>query len=428
MNKNKHVLRLVSFIFICSLIRNVSARDIIQPTYKWEVGTEYSYILENKSKENENLNHKVKPIKFNLSVLNYDDNKWVIAVSGKMFKSVMFVSMNEYGNFNLLKIAEKLSQKDLQNSIPSSETGFLNRILSLLMFTPLTSDNMIICKNGLTYQLGNLDKNDKDIVDINVIPDNPTSYGRRIIQFNIKRCVMSKQTIYLHNSLDYAVISLVSIKEIAEGKLNELRETYQNALTEDENTLKKYRPMLTKGDMWKKQKYFSILCHIKNKNILKKLFNNDFVKLADGHPFLCSIVDSRLYDNAMSGESWAIEVLLNKDRYEKMEKIYSKLHVEDIFVKLQNKIGHKFGNNSKKWKEWFKRVQKIFPKLEKTNTEKLKNNLDNKDPWVRLFALNMLIKRLKGSYLEEILKNASHDQDKQVSKYAKEQLDNLKEE
>jgi len=357
--KNYSVLAFISLI--CLLIINISAGNIVQPVYKWKANTDYSYTIEHGIglKKTDPLYDKLSTGKKNpfckFYVLNKKEDKWTIAVSINKTNSIMFISTDKYGKFTLLKISENTSTPNSIKPIVDYDFILLNNILSnwkLVQFS-----KKIEKQEGHVYKLQNSSKGGEETIFVNNLK-NAKPYEKRVVSFGTKQGMILKQKISYEGRKDYSLISLASVNKIPEKRLEELRSTFKRALTEDEFRLKKYTPMLTQGNKWKKQKYFLALCKIKDKKELRKLFENDFIKLAGESPFLCQMVDDYLLDSAMSGEKWAMDVLVSKERYEKLKPVYSKMQIYDAFTKLQNKTGQKFGKDSAKWSSWYKSNQK----------------------------------------------------------------------
>lgn len=82
------------------------------------------------------------------------------------------------------------------------------------------------------------------------------------------------------------------------------------------------------------------------------------------------------------GEKWAFEILmrLNNDDLKNYFVLYP----------IRNFTVVNFENDPDKFKEWFNTVIEALPELAKSDESQIVKNINNNNPWIKLFALNIL--------------------------------------
>ena len=299
---------------------------------------------------------------------------------------------------------------------------------------PLKNGKITIFEDKQFVLQGRSKKN-TNIVNIKVSSVDKQVARYEILSFDAKKHLLYKELITGKGAMESFTMQLKSIEDISKAKLNALINNFQAALTKEEFCMWALRPFLnfkSKDKLTQRQvkmaAFAALMSNIKKQEVLCALFKNDILKASMDEPRFCSeLVDPYLYNLAMSGKEWAFDMLVSPERNAKLEKVYAKCPIPiDGFERFEDL--HNFGKDSGKWKAWYKRIHKVLPQMSASSNDKLTTALDDKDPWVRLFAVRELAKRIEGPQLATMLEKASKDQDEEVREYAKEKLAEMKDE
>ena len=422
MYKNKSIWNFVIFALVSNtlLTTHSLAQESVTPIYNWKPSNAYLY----NSIEN----------KINIIAIEQKKEKFLLAFSSvSMPDFILFASIDKHGISSKIKISSETLHQNKENT--ATIRKYFPRWTSILSVwqlppVPLQKKHFVEFQDFL-YRFDGYSNKNRNVIKIEVtISNTKKSDWSQIIFFDIKNGIITDFKVAGKNPYD--IIKLNSIKLVSQDKMDNLKTKYRHALSEDDFRLKLYRPELHKGNFYHRRSAFQALCQIKNENKLRELFKTDFLTEAKNNyntRFCSELVDLYLYNFAMSGKEWAFNELVSPTRNAELKNTYSKCPIPiDGFDRFDDR--HNFGKDSKKWKGWYKRSHKVLPKMKSSSKKELTVALKDKDPWVRLFAITTLVNRLtlkERSFLLGILKKAVNDNDKQVSKYAKETLDTLNE-
>lgn len=153
---------------------------------------------------------------------------------------------------------------------------------------------------------------------------------------------------------------------------------------------------------------FNQLVKRKSKKELVKLFRTSFLDIKRHAGESIFRQNNYLYKRAMSGDKWEFSMLIDKIRYKNMKK---KLDEDDIlswanpFNDLKVFDSYNFEENSEQWEEWYNRIHKVLPKISRSSSKEFFKAINNKDPYVRLFAIKNLLDLSKNKEVEFPLKS-----------------------
>ena len=340
----------------------------------------------------------------------------------------LFTTIDYYGNL--------ISRKVLINN--KNNRGISTSPLSWFQFPRIPNFDLHFDKpinlKGYRYLLKKTNKNNIVRLDISYIAGEGEMSEKRMVRFDIVKGLLlkSQKTLtFIDGTAETYLFELVKLDALDARQIIQCVKEVKEALPEDEFIVYRCAPYLDSKNLNDRRTAILRFCDIKN----PKLFEKYYPKVRKAAESLLNttkwdtwmFMDEWLFGEVKRGNKCAIQYLLLED-WELLRRVQKGFCMFTRSNHLVNLSGLDFHDNKKKWKEWFNRVPKVFPGLESAGTEKLKAGLDDKDPWVRLFALRELAKRIEGPQLATMLEKASKDQDEEVREYAKEKLAEMKDE
>ena len=450
MNFKHFIIIIFVFSVLAQYVIFAKEQNSVVLHYDFQKGKSYRYGFVDNTRTN-----KKGGIPFEKLIvgISFNDDAFTIAIYpstssaiSAQFSNMIFTKyyiIDKQGNIIDTRIAKNFKIPDLHDDLKCFYfVSQIKQVLSeigtfappiLLPSTPLQKDVKVVFANR-QYIFQGMSKENSDIAKIKIFSLNEKSTHYQLLGFDLKRNIVIEDLVTGEESTESFVTQLKTIEDIQKAKLDFLINAFKTAITEEEFCLLTLRPFLNfKSKNQRTQRYIKrtafnlLMYHIKEQEILRNLFQKDLLQSSIDDPRFCfELVDPYLYNLSMSGKKWAFDELVSKERNAKLKETYSRCFISiDGFGRFDDR--HNFGKDPEKWKEWYKRIHKVLPNMKSSSNEALTAAIDNKDPWVRLFTLSVLYNRFDDLKIAKILKKASHDKDKQVREYAKEQLDNLKE-